>query len=181
MIAETVRRPAMRAPLASLGEIVFLGSVVVQGLHFAEHISQVVQKFFLGLPQADGILGAAFDLEWVHFGYNLALLLSLWFVVGALWAGGSGWAPRALWLAAGIQTYHVAEHGLKLAQHLTAGCHSCPGLLGQFGDLVWIHFTINLLVIAPMLVALMGMAGRRGGAESEQRPLRQGGFRWPLL
>lgn len=170
MIAESVHRPAMWTRLTSLGEMVFLGSVTLQGLHFVEHISQVAQKFFLGLPQAGGILGATFDLEWVHFSYNLALFLTLWFVVGALWAGGSGWAPRALWLAAGIQTYHVAEHGLKLAQHLTAGCHSCPGLLGQFGDLVWIHFTINLLVMALMLVALMGMAPRPAGPTQTKNP-----------
>jgi hypothetical protein len=91
-------------------------------------------------------------------------------VVGALSAGGSGWAPRALWVAAGVQTYHLAEHGLKLAQHLTAGCHSCPGLLGQFGDLIWIHFTINLLVMAPMLVALMAMAAPRAGPSQTKGP-----------
>lgn len=167
MIVEAIPQPAFRASITRAADVVFLGSVVLQGLHFVEHIAQVGQKFFLELPEARGILGAVFDFEWVHFGYNLALFLALWFVVGA-WLterqgaspGWSGSPARALLFAAGVQSYHLVEHSVKLTQHLADRCNACPGLLGNFGDLVWIHFTINLLVMAPMLIALIGITAQ---------------------
>lgn len=38
-----------------------------------EHVVQVIQKFLLGFEKAHGLLGAAFDFEWVHFVYNTLL------------------------------------------------------------------------------------------------------------
>jgi hypothetical protein len=145
-------------------EWALLGAVALQGLHFVEHIAQVTQKFFLGLPEAHGILGAALDTEWVHFAYNLALFAVLWGLVFAYrlphrrsWADHSRWYLLALLSAAILQMYHMVEHSLKVAQHVTTGCASCPGLLGTPENLVWLHFFINLLVLIPMAVAVVGL------------------------
>jgi len=35
-----------------------------------EHVAQVIQKFLLGFDKAHGLLGSAFDFEWVHFIYK---------------------------------------------------------------------------------------------------------------
>lgn len=144
-------------------EHVLLGAVVLQGLHFVEHITQVSQKFFLGLAEAHGILGAAFDMEWVHFIYNLALFVLLAALALAYglhrpgsWPDRSRWYLGALAFAAGLQLYHMVEHTLKLIQHLTVACAACPGLLGTVVNLPLLHFFINIAVLIPMAVALTG-------------------------
>ena len=46
----------------------------IQSAHHAEHVTQMIQIFMLGMPakQATGLLGARFNFEWVHFTYCLA-------------------------------------------------------------------------------------------------------------
>src|SRR5260370_38936890 len=50
--------------------------VVTQGVHFLEHVAQMVQIHLLGLSglQARGIFGML-DLEWVHFIWNSWVLI----------------------------------------------------------------------------------------------------------
>jgi hypothetical protein len=146
-------------------EQVFTGALVLQGFHFVEHIAQVIQKFFLKLPEAHGLLGAAFDTEWVHFIYNLVLLVVLSALVLAYglhrrdtWRHYPRQYPSVLAFVAGFQAYHMVEHGVKLAQHLTVACVSCPGLLGNIVDLAWLHFSINLAILALMALASAGFA-----------------------
>lgn len=146
-------------------EQVFTGAVVLQGLHFVEHIAQVIQKFFLKLPEAHGLLGAAFDTEWVHFIYNLVLFAVLWALVFAyglhrrnIWQNQPRLYPAILAFVAGFQLYHMVEHSVKITQHLTIACASCPGLLGSVVDLAWLHFFINLAVLSLMTLALVGFA-----------------------
>jgi len=147
-------------------EWTLLGALVLQGLHFVEHIAQVAQKFFLDLPEAHGILGAAFDTEWVHFAYNLALLAVLWGLLFAYrlhhaptWTKRMRWYHLALFFVATLQLYHMVEHSVKVAQHVTTACASCPGLLGATVNLVWLHFFFNLLVLIPMALAVIGFVG----------------------
>ena len=154
-----------RANSTAFKEQVFIGAVVLQGLHFVEHIAQVTQKFFLKLPEAHGILGAALDTEWVHFTYNLALLALLWALVFAYGLHRRDTCrnqPRSylsiLAFTAGVQLYHMIEHSVKLAQHLVEGCGSCPGLLGAVVELAWLHFSINLAILALMALASAGFA-----------------------
>src|SRR5262245_60360348 len=48
--------------------------VIVQGLHFIEHIAQLVQVYVLGISrsQAHGIIGSL-DIEYVHFCFVILL------------------------------------------------------------------------------------------------------------
>lgn len=165
MLTRAIRDPSSVAVPLPIKEWALLGALVLQGLHFVEHIAQVTQRFFLDLPEAHGILGAALDTEWVHFAYNLALLVSLWGLLFAYrlhheptWTERSRWYHLALLFTATLQLYHMVEHVVKVAQHVTTACASCPGLLGATVNLVWLHFFINLLVLVPMAVAVIGFA-----------------------
>ncbi len=55
--------------------LVLGAAMLIQAAHMVEHIAQVIQKFILDRPKAHGLLGAAFDFEWVHFTYNAGLEL----------------------------------------------------------------------------------------------------------
>lgn len=136
-----------------------LAAVALQGLHFAEHVAQVIQLFFLRLPQGHGILGAAFDSEWLHFGYNAALF-SLLAGVALAWPPQFGARPVGTLLigAVALQGYHLAEHLVKVAQHVATGCDPCAGVLGAIVNLPWLHFFINLGVLALMTAALVASA-----------------------
>ena len=49
---------------------VFLLLVLLQGVHELEHVIQVVQRSFLGIPNGNGMLGSLVDIEPLHFAYN---------------------------------------------------------------------------------------------------------------
>ena len=134
--------------------------------HEAEHIAQVVQKDVISAScpnDCRGLLGFAFDLEWVHFAYNASIFAAL----AALYAGfglwRAGWRqahPRAWVLLTGgiaLQGYHVVEHAEKLAQWFANGRHSpTPGILGHHVGLVELHFALNTLVFALVLCGYVG-------------------------
>lgn len=169
MLTRAIRATSSVAVPLPIKEWVLLGALVIQGLHFVEHIAQVGQKFFLGFREAHGILGAAFDTEWVHFGYNLALLALLWGLLfayrlhhGPTWTGGMRWYRLALLFLVTFQSYHMVEHGVKVAQHITGGCASCPGLLGATVNLVWLHFFINLVILVSLAVAAIAFVPAGG-------------------
>jgi hypothetical protein len=152
-----VGRVARRRPAVALG--LLLAAVALQGLHFAEHVAQVIQLFFVRLAQGHGILGAAFDSEWLHFGYNAALFALL---VGVALVRPPRRAARPgsalLTGAVALQGYHLVEHVVKVAQHVATGCDPCAGLLGAVVSLPWLHFLINLGVLALMSAALLRIA-----------------------
>lgn len=164
MLRLPIRDTSNVAVPVPIREWVLLGALVLQGLHFVEHIAQITQKFFLKLPEAHGILGAALDTEWVHFAYNLTLLAFLWGFLfayrphlGPVWTERARWCHVALLLTATLQLYHMVEHSVKVAQHVTTACASCPGLLGTVVNPIWLHFFINLFVLVPMAVAVVGL------------------------
>ncbi len=149
-----------------------LAAVALQGLHFAEHVAQVIQLFFLRLPvpEGHGILGAAFDTEWLHFGYNAALF-GLLVGVALAWPRQLGARPATTLLigAVALQGYHLGEHLLKVAQHVATGCEPCASLVGALVSLPWLHFFINLGVLALMTAALAGIAAPdEGEAEAQE-------------
>lgn len=114
--------------------------------HEAEHAAQLAQKNALGAScpnDCRGLLGFAFDIEWVHFAYNF----SIWLALGALLLL-IGWRRSKLLTAAvAVQGYHVVEHVYKLAQWFANGGHSpTPGVLGKNFPLVELHFAINTVV-----------------------------------
>lgn len=144
----------------------FAVAIAVQGFHFVEHVAQVIQKFGLGQAEAHGLLGRL-DFEWVHFGYNTALLLALAAAV-ALWRASpsrGAWDDLSLGifgLGVAVQTYHWIEHVVRLNQFL--GDLEPVGILGTTFNIILLHFSINLIVYALMLAAFVGrtsLIGRR--------------------
>ena len=139
---------------------IFGASLALQLFHQLEHVVQVAQAKVFGIKPAHGILGSLVDLEWVHFLYNNGLYILLVIATAALLRDGrirppGGW----LWLGAtlAVQTYHVFEHVVKIAQHLTTGADPAPGILGFVIDLVWLHFLINLAVTVCMIGAFFSL------------------------
>lgn len=135
---------------------VFTVTAVVQTSHMVEHIAQVVQKFGLGWTRAHGIIGV-FDLEWVHFIYNGALLMAVCWLLAAGWQSMRAKNPTAAGLfAVGVvwQTYHMTEHVVKIAQHLETGAQGTPGILGMTFNTILLHFTYNLVELALVLIPL---------------------------
>jgi hypothetical protein len=138
--------------------------VLIQTAHLAEHFAQVTQKFTFAIKPAHGLIGTI-DLEWVHVIYNSA-------VVGAMLAlfVAAGFHRRRSWpwrrpelasvFVAGVllQTYHMVEHGVKIAQHLETGIQGTPGILGPFFDLALLHYYLNILVYLPILAVFVGYA-----------------------
>ena len=150
--------------------------LVIQTFHMGEHFVQVFRVHFDGVPSKGGIVGSVVDTEWVHFTYNLAVLIGLAAVVAARFRG---WVPRGradigdalLTVATLMQGYHVVEHSVKLTQHLVTGAKVNPGILGGPIDLVWLHFVINLAVYAGFAGALFAYQWWRPRSAPEGRAL----------
>jgi hypothetical protein len=150
--------------VASGAVAVLLAGFVVQSFHMLEHVVQVIQVNVQDAEVRRGLAGAAFDTEWVHFGYNLAVLLFLvwaWRMTARL---DPAWRPAAVGYgfvlsALLIQTYHLAEHVAKILQHVTSGLDPAPGLIGDQFGLVWFHFGINLAVYAGFVIAIGPLIG----------------------
>ena len=151
---------------------IFIAAFVLQTLHEIEHIAQVYQRLWLGVgpEQAHGIL-FFLDVEWNHFLFNLAyftLLSVLLFIVlsapdlkasiQSQKLGKLGW--RIFTLGFLIQGYHVLEHTVRMGQFFQLGCTPCPGILGNFFDIAYLHFIFNTttwllpIAILPALLKL---------------------------
>ncbi len=144
--------------------LLFLLVVAIQGFHVIEHIVLVVQveALGMGLAQAHGLLGARVDFEWLHFSYNLSFLgtLIVLLVYGlrnhetrALAKGPLGMALAG---AVGLQTYHVAEHTIRIVQYLQTDCTPCLGLIGHVVPFIWPHLFFGLFAYAGMVAAYFG-------------------------
>lgn len=90
--------------------------------HWAEHVVQAVQIYGLGWakPDALGVLGlwlpSLVRSEWLHWVYNLAVLVGLVLLLPGYVGRARTWWKAALLL----QTWHFGEHALLLAQVSTA-------------------------------------------------------------
>lgn len=156
--------------------VLFTATVLVMIGHEAEHVVQIIQKWTGNqCPfECKGLMGNLFDVEWVHWGYNLSTFLTLI----ASWLGMRMWQPQikafrpwAWWsLTVGIfavQGYHLVEHSAKIGQWLINGHHSpTPGILGSLMSpptqysfsLIELHFTINTIVFVMVLAGYLGYA-----------------------
>jgi len=131
-----------RQDLHRHGTTVMLLSVtlVAQGVHTIEHVTQWVQYYILYLParQSNGLVSAA-NAEWVHFVWNWAVLI----VVIALMRGGMRNVLAALLLA--VAAAHTFEHTCMFIRHLqvlselhrmeiyTVTAQGLPGIVGRDG------------------------------------------------
>jgi nitrous oxidase accessory protein NosD len=126
--------------------VLFALLLAVMAGHEAEHVAQLLQKDALDAScptDCRGLLGFVFDLEWVHFAYNVSIEL----VLLGLVVGFRLWRNPLLMAGTAIQGYHVAEHVYKLEQWFANGRHSpTPGILGQHLSLVEVHFVLNTIV-----------------------------------
>lgn len=131
--------------------LLFAVLLAVMAGHEAEHVAQILQKTTLdGACPTDcrGVLGFVFDLETVHFAYNLSIEALLLVLV----LGFRLWRNPLLVAGTVLQGYHVVEHVYKFQQWLANGGHSpTPGLLGQNFSLVELHFVLNTLVFLLVL------------------------------
>jgi len=159
------RRGPERAPmLGAIGGIAtLLAAVGVQSFHMVEHWLQVYRVHVDLIPSRGGLVGPSVEAEWVHFTYNSALWLFVLLVFLELRRSSSDARVGLVGGAVLIQGWHSIEHVTKLFQHITTGAKVNPGLLGNFSDLVWFHFTINLTVYGLCLAAAFLWFSRLGG------------------
>lgn len=148
--------------------------MVVVIAHWAEHIVQAAQIFWLGLPRPDslGLLGEVWPLlirlEWLHYGYAVLMLIFL----AVLRDGFTGRARQFWTLALVIQFWHHFEHLLLLIQAQTGrnlGGSSVPiSVLQLFVPRVELHLFYNAIVFVPMVVAVVlhHRAGASGRSDS---------------
>ncbi len=142
----------------------------VQSAHYAEHITQLIQIYALGIapPEAHGLLGSVLDFEWVHFLYNLGLeivLVGIWLGYRKVRQAARLTTPHPrIQLLAGLalfQGYHAIEHITKLYQYLflpayQSGLPPTPGILPTLTGwpIFLVHFWLNTIVWAAMVWAL---------------------------
>ena len=127
--------------------------------HLGEHTVQVVQVFMFNgeLSRAHGVFGQL-DFETVHFVWDSIV----WIGLGALllrFGGTNKW----LWLSFAASSLHEIEHiYLFVIYRFDPGFYAAGGLEGIMGSggLVgsmlarpYLHFTYNVLVIVPLVIA----------------------------
>jgi hypothetical protein len=139
----------------------FTLTLIIQAVHMAEHVAQIMQKFLFDITPAHGLIGQL-DLEQVHFAFNLLYLSTLIVViVGWFYYGSQLRSKRKLFAAmliatVAVQTYHMAEHFVKLAQFIATGMQGTPGIVGMYFDPVIFHALMNTAVFLPVVVVFFG-------------------------
>ena len=168
----------------------FVGVVVVQGIHVFEHVVQLIQVFMLDVPEDDalGLLGYVYQFqgteEWLHLTFNATYLLGLYLLVLPLLRR----VPRTVpfWAfatfaigAVGLESWHMVEHVVIISNVLENNGCPCPGIgdaaLG-ISDTV-LHFYYNGLTYAAVLVPFQyvwhaGSGAAEGATESGGSPDR---------
>jgi hypothetical protein len=143
------------------------GLVVVELAHLGEHLAQMTQIHLLGRTgtHARGIFGAL-DIEWVHFGWNTAILIAVLVLLRRFPA--NSW----LWLAASVAVWHQIEHFVILLRYVGSGVPGDPGLLSEGGSIAGglpfarpdVHFIYNLIETIPLVVAFLAQRRRTSSA-----------------
>jgi hypothetical protein len=170
--------PSLRkSVLISVFMPLFVGVVLVQGVHVVEHIIQLAQVYLFGVADDDalGVLGYILQFqgteEWLHLGFNVSYLLALYVLLLPMRL----LVPRTIpvWAfgvfavgAAGLETWHVVEHSVIIANVLQNNGCPCPGIgdaaLGLTDTVL--HFVYNSVAFAATVtpfVFLVGTAQRR--------------------
>ena len=159
----------------------FVAVVVIQGIHVIEHVIQLAQVYLFGVADDDalGLLGYVFEFqgteEWLHLVFNVSYMLALYalilpmrrFVLDTI----PFWAFGVFVLgAAGLETWHVVEHSVVIANVIkNSGC-PCPGI----GDAALgvtdtqLHFIYNAIAYAatvtPFWYLTRGPSAKLGAA-----------------
>ncbi len=168
-IARSGSLPAERI-FASRALSVFLFLLLMQGFHELEHITQVVQRYLLAIPNGNGLVGSLVDVEPLHFAYNtiyLALLIAVYVLLG-LHRDGPAAVGRAvtalLTFALAIQMWHELEHVFKLVQFFALGVNGTGGILGQGpGAVLLAYNTVAYVPAVAAFILLMRRLSTQGG------------------
>lgn len=139
-------------------------ALIVQFFHYTEHVAQVYQHWWHGLPikESQGIL-YFLNLEWNHLIFNGTYLALLGLTLIAYVILKKGSPPSLLFLrtvllligtTVFIQGFHVIEHIVRVGMHVKTGCEPCPGILGTFVDGIYLHFAFNTVVFFLPLIAV---------------------------
>src|SRR6266850_843867 len=120
-----------------LTRTIFEALLLVQLGHLGEHLVQIAQIHLLGWspPQARGLI-AAFDVETMHFVWNVAVLTAV------AWLLRHGVRSMALVVTFVWAAAHTAEHGYLITRAMLSGLDGRPGLLGSGGLLAGLGFTV---------------------------------------
>lgn len=137
--------------------MIFMAVVI---LHWAEHIAQAIQIYFLGWarPTAGGVLGLAFPWlvksEWLHYGFAIVMLVAFVVLRHGFTGRARTWWNAAMW----IQVWHHFEHFLLLLQALTGSNLMGKAVPTSIAQLVFprveLHLFYNAIVFVPMVVAM---------------------------
>ena len=160
--------------------VVFVALLVLQGFHLVEHVTQVVQRYVLGIANGNGILGSVADIEPVHFVYNvgyLALLVAVYLRLGLVSDAASRVGRPAyvlLTFTLAFQGFHVLEHVAKMVQYLQMGLQNgtggifgmAPGGLAPLFPVPLLHLGYNAIGYLPAVVAFVLLVRRAGFAPS---------------
>ena len=140
--------------------------VLLQVAHMGEHSMQVGQLVVSNgdLASSHGVFGQL-DFELVHFVTDT----TLWIVLGLLlvtYSGRNFW----LWIAFAAASLHQVEHFYLFfiytfhepfyASGGFAGIMGENGLIGSPLDRPYLHFTYNLIIVVPMVLAVWDEARR---------------------
>ncbi|MBI2363121.1 MAG: aspartate-semialdehyde dehydrogenase [Elusimicrobia bacterium] len=128
--------------------------------HWAEHLAQAWQVFYLHWPrpQAGGMLGLWFPWmvksEFLHYAYALVMLVGFWVLREGFVGKGRAWWMAAFW----IQFWHHIEHGLlqgqALAGHNLFGSPVPVSIAQLWVPRVELHLFYNAVVFVPMIAAM---------------------------
>ncbi len=167
-------RISMLAASASPVTVYLLAmGLAAQTFHMVEHFGQLYEHLPIPIglgwtiKQSAGII-YFLNLEWNHWAFNTLYLILLAYVFLALrfyskdsTARQIKWAFWAFTVGFAIQIWHEVEHTVRIDQFLTTGCTPCKGVLGNYFDGIYLHFTLNSLVYLFPLVAFLGYGFHR--------------------
>jgi hypothetical protein len=165
--------------------VLFTSVVIVQGVHLFEHVVQLLQVFALGIPedQALGLLGYVLQFqgteEWLHLGFNMTYALTLYVLLFPLRRMAPTWTFMTFAVGAvGLETWHVVEHVVIIANVVRNNGCPCPGIVDAalgITDVV-LHFVYNLAAYAAILPAFhFVLVGRSPGKGPRFSTLRSPG------
>ena len=148
----------MRVERRDWGMIAY--AAIVLG-HWGEHLLQAFQIWVLGWPppRALGALGllapGLVRSEWLHWGYNLFVLVGAILLLGRFAGRARGW-----WMAAiVVQVWHFLEHGLLLGQAILhrnlLGTEVPTSVLQLVVPRVELHLAYNGIVTALLIWAVV--------------------------
>lgn len=153
---------------AGIASILLILAIILQAFHDIEHFAQMYQRIWLKLnPQMAGGILFFLNVEWNHYlfntGYFIILILVFYFLISdsslfhSLVKSGRGRIIMGSFIFGFVfQGYHVLEHTIRMGQYYLINCSPCPGILGHYFDLAYLHFTFNMITtIFPALLILL--------------------------